>query len=226
MPVYNRGGKSLFTGEIGKLRCLKQHILLPGERLSPMVRGNVRVAGLKQQTSVYLHASIEAFASPIRWFETDFPEYIKDGVSGVRTLSSLSGNPWTTDYGKTQTLGLGRITTDFFKFYAQNLIAVWNEWYRWPEDAKESLSSPSITFFQDNGKECVNLPSAMTRIHDAPVFDTSEVNVPSTTTVDVRTLAQYQARFATRAKQDWTILAAFVVCCLRFVFIFKDNDLL
>lgn len=205
MPTYNRGGKSLKVGDIGRFNCLRQHLLYPGERMRPQVRGNVRVSGLKQQTSVYLDAQIEAFAAPLRWYQSDWPEYVQEGVSTAKTVATLSGAPWTTDYGKTQTMGIGRITNDFAKFFAQHPINIWNEWYRWHEDAKESVSSPSITFFQDQGKPCVNLASAPTRVHtNAPSFDTIEKDVSSVSSFDVRDLEQIQARFAQAAKEDWT----------------------
>lgn len=201
---YQRGGKSLKVGDIGRFCVLRQHLLLPGERMSPSISGNVRLSGLRQQTSVYLHASIEAFAAPLRWYQSDFTDYLQEGLSTAKTIATMSGAPWTTDFNNTSGMGIGKITNDFAKWYAQHPINIWNEWYRWPEDTKVSVSSPTIGFYEDFGQPCVNLPSAPTRIHDTPAFDTTEYQVGSATVLDVRDLERIQARFAQAAKTDWT----------------------
>lgn len=192
------------VGDIGRFSCIRQHLLLPGERLKASIRGNVRLAGLRQQTSVYLHAQIDAFAAPLRWYYPDFVDYLQEGTTTAKTIPILTGTDWTANRRQTSHLGIGEINFDFAKWYAQHPINVWNEWYRWPEDAKISVTTPPISFFDEQGKECVNLPSAVTRMHDAPVFDTLEYQVPSATTMDVRDLAIWQARFGQAAKTDWS----------------------
>ena len=205
MPTYNRGGKSLKVGDIGRLVCLRQHTLLPGETLNASIKGNVRLSALRQQTSVYLHASIEAFASPLRWFISDFPEYLQEGVSTAKTIPTETyAGKWGNDNGATSGLGIGKPTTDFAKFYAQHPVAVFNEWYRWPEDSKVDLNTIPISHYYFTGPAVTNLSSAVTRIHDAPSFDTTEYQVGSATSVDVRELSQIQARFNQAAVQDWT----------------------
>lgn len=198
---YNRGGKSLKVGDIGRFSVLRQHLLLPGERMKPRISGNVRLSGLRQQTSVYLHAQIEAFTAPLRWYQTNFPTYLQEGVSTALTIDTLS---WTTNFGKTSGMGIGQVTNNFCKWYAQAPIQIWNSWFRWPEDAKFSITTPLESFYDDFGQPCVNLASAPTRIHDAPSFDALETDVASTTVLDVRTLEKIQARFAQAAKTDWT----------------------
>lgn len=204
MPVYNRGGKSLKVGDIGRFSVLRQHLLLPGERMTPRISGNVRLSGLRQQTSVYLHAQIEAFTAPLRWYQTNFPTYLQEGVSTAITVATLTGAGWTDSFQRTSQLGIGQVTNTFAKWYAQHPINIHNEWYRWPEDAKFSVTTPLQSFFDDHGQKCVNLASAPTRIHDIPSLDTSEYQVASSTTFDVRELEKIQARFAQAAKTDWT----------------------
>lgn len=200
----NRGGKSLKVGDIGRFNVLRQHLLLPGERMNTSLKGNVRLSGLRQQTSVYLHAQIDAFAAPLRWFYSDFPDYLQEGIATVKTIPTLTGATWTADRPRTSNLGIGNISFDFAKWYAQMPISVWNEWYRWPENAKVSVDTPPISFFDAKGKECVNLASAATRIHDAPALDALEYQVPAATVLDVRDLSLWQARFSQAAKTDWT----------------------
>lgn len=202
---YNRGGKTLRVGDIGRFSVLRQNMLLPGERMNTSIRGNVRLSGLRQQTSVYLHAQIEAFAAPLRWYWDDWTDYVQEGVGTAKTIPVLTGAQWTADRLNTQEMGIGHITHDFAKWYAQHPINVWNEWYRWPEDAKESVDTPVATFFDAFGKPCINLASGATRLHDAPVFDASESTVPSAAAdLDVRELSQVQARFQQASVSDWT----------------------
>lgn len=203
MPRYNRGGKSLVCGDIGRLRCLRQHLLLPGERMQTSISGHCRLGGLREQTSVYLHSRIDAFAIPLRWLVPNFTDYIQEGLTTSHTIPTLTGT-WTTQPDWTTNLGIGRLTHDFAAFWAQAVISVWNEWYRWPEDARENVATPDIAFFQNHGKECVNLPSPATRLHDAPSIDTSEKDVGAVSNFDVRQLAYTQALFNQAATQDWT----------------------
>ena len=133
MPNYDRGGRSMITGKIGRLQCVKQVLLLPGERLSLAVKGHFKLSALKQQiTGVKLDARIEAFASPIRHYDSNWPTYVTEGITGSSTIPTISA--WNTEYAATTTLGIGRITHDFSKFYAQHIVNIWNEWYRHRED--------------------------------------------------------------------------------------------
>lgn len=205
---YDRGGKSLCVGDIGRFKILRQHLLLPGESLKTTVTGNCRLSGLRQQTSVYLHAQIEAYAAPLRWYFSGFPAYLQEGIKTATTIPTLTGWPAVSAFSASG-VGIGQITSDFAKWYAQHPINVWNEWYRWPEDAKISVSTPPQSFFgnvsgSQNGQICVNLPSALTRIHDAPSFDALETDIASATVLDVRDIARYQARFNQAAITDWT----------------------
>lgn len=172
--------------------------------MRPSIRGNVRLAALRQQSSVYLDAQIDAFAAPLRWYYTDFPDYLQEGVGTAKTIPVLTGSSWTDNREITTQLGIGMINDDFAKFYAQNLINIHNEWFRWPEDAKSSVTTPSIAFFEAQGPKVVNLPTAATRMHDLPSFTAGETDVASVTVLDVRTLALIEARFGQAAKTDWT----------------------
>jgi len=208
---YNRGGKTLGVGKIGRMKVLRQLILYPGEKLSLKLKGNCRIAGLRQQTSVYTHVKVDAFAAPLRWFYTAFPDYLKEGTATAKTIPVQTGTDWTANRSNISGLGIGHINADFCKWFSQMPIAVWNEWYRWAEDSKVSLTSPPISFYQSQGQKCVNLPSAASRMHDAPVFDATEYQVPSATVLDVRDLELYKARFAQAAETDWNSQERYMV---------------
>lgn len=202
---HNRGGKSLISGDIGRLKVLRQHLLLPGERLKTTISGNVRLSALRQQTAVYLNASIEAFSAPLRWYYPNFPTYLQEGTSTAETIPTLTTG-WTDIAERGRQLGIGDVKSAFCRWYADHPVQIWNSWYRWPEDAKEQISPPLTTFYANWGKPCVNLPFVGSRLHTDPedAFHTSEHEVPSATILDVRTLQHYQARFAQAAKEDWT----------------------
>ena len=144
MKTNRFGGKSLMAMDIGRMSVLRQGILLPGEVFKPHVQGNVRLSPLKTQTSVYLHARIDCFAAPLRWFWSDFPQYLREGPSTAVTVPTMTGASWTANRVDTTNLGLGFLTHDFFKPYAQMPIAVWNEHFRWKEDARVSVDDPPI----------------------------------------------------------------------------------
>lgn len=201
---YNRGGKSLKVGDIGKMSILRQHILLPGEKMKTTIKGNVRLSGLKQQTSVYLNAGIEAFAAPLRWYYTGFPTYLKEGVTTAETIPVMTAPTVGDEEEWASHIGIGVINDDFCKWFIQNPIKIWNEYYRWHEDSRESVTTPLYSFYSGQGKSCVNLPTAATRMHAQPTVHADESLVPSTSTLDVRTLQQYQARFNQAASTDWT----------------------
>lgn len=202
---YNRGGKSLIAGDIGRYKILRQHLLLPGERLRTSVSGNVRLSALRQQTSVYLNASIEAFAAPLRWYYPNFPTYIQEGISTAETIPTVSTG-WTDIAERGRQLGIGDPKSAFCRWFIDHPVQVFNSWYRWPEDTKHAISPALTTFWANWGQPCVNLPFVGSRLHTDPETDmhTSEHEVPSATIFDVRTLQHYQARFAQAIKADWT----------------------
>lgn len=205
---YNRGGKSLCVGDIGCMKVLRQMILYPGERLrNPRIRGNVRLSGLRQQTSVYLDATLEAFAAPLRWFYPNFPTYLQEGVTTAETIPTMTAPVSEQDQQAVSNLGIGHVNRAFAKWFIQMPLKVHNEWFRWLEDTRFSTTTPLYTDIAGptgHGPICVNLTSMASRMHASPTIHADESDVPSATVMDVRTLVQYQARFKQAAETDWT----------------------
>ena len=200
---YNRGGRNISVGDIGRFKCLRQHLLYPGESLKTRITGRIKLSALRQRTRVYPHVHLAAYASPLRHYWDEFPQFLQEGISTVRTIPTLTGTDWTDSPDRTSQMGVGRIRTDPDKWWAQHPINIWNEWYRFPDDTKVSVDTPPATFFDSQGKECVNLQSALTRVRDTPTFDALEYQVPSATVLDVRDLVEYQKRFNQAAISDW-----------------------
>lgn len=203
MPTYDRGGVSLKVGNIGKLSILRQIMLYPGETLKTKLKGHCSLSALRQQTSVKLDARMECFSTPIRWLQTDFPTYLQEGLSTAVTIATHAAPTDSTEAGRASELGIGHIDYAFSKFWIQAPIKIWNEWFRWGEDTRLSVTTPTYAMYGDDGLTCVNLPSHATRMHTAPTFDASEYLLTTSSTLDVRDLALYQARFGTAAKTDW-----------------------
>lgn len=201
---YNRGGKSLKVGKIGKLSILRQMVLYPGDTLKTGLKGTFRLGPLRQQTSAYLDVRLEAFATPIRWLQTNFPDYLQEGVSTAKTIDTHPKPIGGTDVGRSSELGIGMIDHAFCKWFIQAPIKIWNEYFRWAEDAKLDVTTPTYAMYADFGLTLVNLESHATRMHTAPVFDASEYQVASSTVLDVRDLELFQSRFAQAAKTDWS----------------------
>lgn len=198
---YNRGGKTLKAGDIGRMSVLRQHLLLPGERFKPSVQGNVRLSGLRQQTSVYLNANIEAFVAPLRWYFPDFPEYLQDGYLTSKVIPTIAlGAPWNAPSDITSQLGVGKITAPFCKWFAQHPINVWNEWYKHPDGTTQSVTTPLASFYDNFGQPVTNMPTATTRIRDSSVAD---AEVPAVTEVNLRDFARRQAIFQQEVVKEY-----------------------
>lgn len=209
---YDRGGKSLENGDIGHLAIPRQVILYPGETLRARVNGSVKLSAMRQQATVYLHARLDAFAAPIRWYDTGWAQFVKDGPIDTAYTASTLDSTWQTDDKPPRRLGIGRIENNAWEIFALHPQNVWNEYFRWPEDAKESITTPRKLFFGNAGPECVNLPSAPTRVKAASDIHDDEVKVSTVTgdEFDVRNLALIQSRFGQAAKSDWSSMDRYI----------------
>lgn len=204
MERYDRGGRVITCGEIGRFHVLRQQFMLPGETIHQKIRGSFQLSPTVQRANVHLNAHLACYAAPVRWFWDQWTDFVQEGISTALTIPTLTGTQWTASRQRTTNLGLGHLTHDFCKWYAQMPIQVWNEWYRWHETAREDVDSPDPTFFDDLGKPCVNLSAASSRIRQTPTIDALESDIPSATTVDVRDIATYQARYQQAAVTEWT----------------------
>lgn len=195
MSRASRGGLTLKTGKIGRCNVLRQQILMPGERMNVNINGSVRLESLRERDVMRINANLATFMTPLRWLWTDYPTYVKEGPTGAGTPPAQS----VTDFAK-YGVGTGRqdatSTVNMFKHFHDAPIKIYNEWYKWPEDA-------DATDWDDDGNIAVPLQKAWTRArykHDPDAA--SEKSVTSVSQFDVTDLAKVQAGYRSAMKRD------------------------
>lgn len=197
MPRYNRGGAVDVTGRIGRLRILRQQFLLPGEILKPRVSGSVTLTPMRERARGGVHARIDAFVTPIRWLWDDWPAYLNEGPGTTKSPPLVShGGIDASDLGIGGTSPAAS-STSIPRWYHDAPLRIYNEWYKWPEDADE-------TSWRHEGLKCVNLAHSFTRLqqYDGIMSADSEVSTAGND-FDVRALAETQARYRQAVEQDW-----------------------
>lgn len=200
MPRYDRGGLVLRTGLLGYVSTLRQQVLLPGETMRPRVRGRVRLSPLRERETVPINARLDAFIQPLRWLWPDWPEFIREGPSTTRTVPTIQ----LTGAGHAASIGLGGGDTQdvtVHRWFVDGPNRIMNEWYKWPEES-------DFTGWPLYGHPAVNMPHSWTRLQDQPVADAdvdvaTEAGAGSRETLDVRALAEVQARFRNTVEREW-----------------------
>ena len=195
----DRGGRVEKTGKVGRLNILRQQIILPGEVLMPSVEGEVRMTPMRERESVPIDARVEAFVSPLRWLWEDFPQYLKEGPATALTPPIVvHTGGLTNDLGVAAQGG----NTTMHRWFHDHPLRIYNEWFKWPED-------PDIASWpKEGGGKLINLPIAWTRLqaNDGPQDADYQVQTDGSgndQVIDVRTMAEMQARYRQAVDRDW-----------------------
>lgn len=194
MTQVNRGGLTLKSGKIGRVNCLRQQIMMPGERMNIGINGKVRLETLRERDVFRINAHLATFMTPLRWLWPEFPDYVKtNGVTG--TPASIQ----TPDLAK---YGIGAynsaiITSGCHKFWQDACLRVYNEWYKWPE-------INDSTGWNDDGEIAVplskNWSRARYKIDPSNTPDYIQQTVGDS--FDIRDLATTQAKFRSAMKRE------------------------
>jgi hypothetical protein len=188
-----RGGVVIKTGKIGRVNVLRQQIIAPGERIDTRITGRCMLEDLRERETLRINAHIATFITPIRWLDTNWVNYVKEGPDTATSLTTET----TNNLGK---FGIGSQaaagTVTFPSFFKKAALRVYNEWYKWPEDA-------DVTTWNEDGEIAVPLQHTWSRArYDATPDDTGDYTVGSATNFDVRDLANIQARFRSAMERD------------------------
>lgn len=188
-----RGGQTLKTGKIGRVNCLRQQMLAPGEVMNTDISGQVRLESLRERDSLRINAHLAVFVTPIRWLWDSWPDFIKEGQDTVLTPPTASGNNLSS-------IGVGAYNpavTSVQRFWVDSLLRIYNEWYKWPEN-------PDITSWPDDGPAAVPLQHIWNRCrYNAEPSDPNDYTVTTGgSDFDVRALATIQARFRSGMDRD------------------------
>lgn len=195
MSKARRGGTTLKTGKIGRVNCLRQQLLMPGERQNVRIKGKVRLESLRERDVLRINAHLAVFMTMVRWVQPNFPTYMKEGPTTAQTLNTVGGDDnWSK-------LGIGSYNSgangDFLQMFQDSALRIYNEWYKWPEDA-------DVTSWPNNGPKAVPLSTPWSRCrYDSSPSDSGDYNIDvSGANMDVRELAKVQARFRSAMKRD------------------------
>ena len=203
MPMYNRGGGCLDTGKIGRVKILRQQLMLPGEIVKSRVTGDVRLTPLRERDTLRIHARIDAFLTPYRWLWNQLPAYLAEGPATTRTWPTTTLAPGSDNSGPTYSdLGIGSSGYGpVLSGFLQAPLRIYNEYYKWPEDA-------DATAWRSDGLKAVNLAHSWTRlqaydgINDADA-ELTTVQSGAREKFDVRTLSELMGRYRQRVSQEF-----------------------
>ena len=195
MSKAKRGGLTLKGGKIGRCNILRQQLLMPGERVNIHMEGTVRLESLRERDVMRINAHLGVFLTPLRWLWSGFPQWVKDGPTGATAVPTMNAQ----DFAK---YGIGSYdsvvaNTSMPQFFRDAPVRIYNEWYRWPEDS-------DIADIPTHGPIAVPLSKAWSRARYDATPDASadyEIDV-SGSTMDVRTLAEVEAKFRSAMKRD------------------------
>ena len=193
MTRVSRGGLTLKSGKIGRVNCLRQQIMMPGERMNINMSGKVRMETLRERDVFRINAHLATFMTPLRWIEPNWIDFVKE--NGGVNITSLQ----TPDLAK---YGIGAYNSDIItsgchKFWENSLLRIYNEWYKWPE-------SPDSTSWHDDGEIAVPLSKNWSRCrYKADPIASPDKEAPALNdTVDIRDIALAQARYRAAMKRE------------------------
>ena len=219
------------THRLGRLKCLRQEYLCPGESYDVNIEGSIAMTQLRERMSVDIHVGIYAFFTPMRYLVDDWTDRVqaKTSVAWPAYDTTELPVPATTRAGSdTQYdfLGLGRLRpgVEIQDFWLANYGLIHQWYFLHPDDFDARFASPvteaKITAAaahalsgnsEDNAKfglSCLHLDSLLTRFraNDAVEPNTGrQVTVPSTSSLDLRDLAEEQYAFKSDQIRDWLI---------------------
>lgn len=194
MSKVSRGGHTLKTGKVGRVNCLRQQVVMPGERMNLSMQGSVRLESLRERDVMRINAHLATFMTPIRWLDSGWTQYVKEGPDTAVTLPTAA----LTD---ASVFGLGANGTAgnaCFAYFYESYLRCVNEWYKWPEAIDWVFAD-----IGDHGVPAVPLSKAWSRCRfDATPDATADYTVSSATNFDVRDLAEIQGLFRGAMKRD------------------------
>ncbi len=191
----NRGGHTLKTGKIGRVNCIRQQIMMPGERMDISMKGTIRLESLRERDTLRINAHLATFMTPLRWLWEPWPQYVTDGPEGPLV-------PPKTGTANLAVLGIGAFGAPgaslTYNWWEDAYLKVVNEWYKWPESIDYVGAD-----IGDTGVKGVPLSKTWSRCRfDATPIDTENYMLPAATEFDVRDLAEKQAKFRSAMKRD------------------------
>jgi hypothetical protein len=188
-----RGGVVLKTGKIGRVNVLRQQLIAPGEMINTQIDGDVKIEATRERESLRINGHLATFLTPVRWLDPNWTQYITEGEDTAVSLATQSRT-------KLSNIGIGAddpLGTTVPSFWKEAVLRIYNEWYKWPEDA-------DVTTWTGDGRVAVPLQAAWNRCrYDVTPGDASDYQAAVVSnTLDVRTLAETQAKFRSAMERE------------------------
>lgn len=209
--MYDRSGTRLGTFRLGRMFFIRQEMLRPGDRYSVSLGGRVRLGALREQEAIPMHCHIELFVTPVRWLWDGYVNFVTaDYSAGAAHPPTLD---WATIIGHTRDdstspdfLGIGDFNNDqieFYRMYWDNYFRVYNEYFKWPEDADAGISTLRNVSFGEYGLRAVQMEAFDTRFRRDISEDNEDRTVPASTTVSLTGLVRTSAQLRLDQTQEW-----------------------
>ena len=196
MTAVSRGGQTLVTGKIGRVRCLRQQILMPGEKMNISMKGSVRLEALRERDAMRINAHLATFMIPIRWLWSNLPDCVKDGPTGTHAAPPMVSFPnmHALGLGATGVTGSSLIP----QFFQDSYLSIVNKWYKWPEAADFTSADIGLS-----GVKACPLSKTWSRMRfDSTPDQATDYTQTAAADFDVRDLAETQAKFRGAMKRD------------------------
>lgn len=161
-------------GNVGDVEICRQELLMPGETVKSTTKGPVRLEGLRQREGLRINAHYACFATPVRWLEPNWVDYVKGGPNGGVTLGKTEIDRRAARYG------IGGLARTTHTFWLEAVRKIYNEWYKWPED--DDMDLPTMLALDTNTgmPPAVTLESTYSRIRDNYEPDVADRTVDAT----------------------------------------------
>jgi len=189
----NRGGQTLKTGKIGRVNCVRQQLMMPGENIRSRIKGKVKLEALRERDTLRINAHLGVFLTPLRWLQSNWTDIVREGPDTAEAISTVNISDFAA-YGVGSYIPTPALA--FPEFWKNSVLRCYNEWYKWPEDA-------DATAWASDGNVAVPLSHTWSRLRDQVTpDDTDDYELASATEFDVRDLAETQGRFRSAMKRD------------------------
>lgn len=197
MNRADRDGLTLKTGKIGRVNCLRQQLLMPGEMVDIDINGTVRLETLRERDVMRINAHIGVFGTPLRWVWPEFTDFLKEGPDTLISPPTRSNQPnWAVlGIGSYQPAGNGT----YYRFFEDAYLKCVNEWYKWPENDDFVFAD-----IGDYGVPAVPLSKPWSRArYNMTPSDSADYNIDvSGATMDIRALQEIQARYRSAMRRE------------------------
>ena len=200
METFDRSGANAVALQLDRWRCLRQEWLVAGDRYAGRMSGHLDMSSLREPIAVDVRTDIVVTWTPARFLWSQWIPFLKEGVDTTRSIPQVSANTME------QCVGCGDASNQTGPmWFRKNYNKVYNWYFKWPHDNDVSESAVmSDNLDAHYGRRGVELPSGVTRLKDGQDVTAADYQVGvSANKLDIRDLAEIQARYKTEQSRDW-----------------------